>query len=230
MSKVDKLLSKLRRPPAVHNWVKNIRPRRDDTAKALHDFAINPPRSSLISAIEICIQVVVDGISEEQALECVDRIKRDDERLRAQWIVQAFHAYARKEGWQGIQVFRDMVEFYHVSAGVKVPVKPTFVLNENGKLVPYFVIGWARMDLTPYQCRILSTMISEAILTLEDFQESDAVIVCTPVAPYCKKERLVRQWNVSDFQPLNTTEKQALFDRYAAALDDAEKMLIESLG
>jgi hypothetical protein len=123
-----------------------------------------------------------------------------------------------------------MMEFYPVSAGVRVPVRPSFVLNENGRLVPYFLICWAKMDLTIYQRRILSTLISEAILTLEEFQRSDAVIVCTPVARFSKKERQVYQWSVSDFPVLEDDEKQSLFDRYAGAMADAERMLIESLG
>ena len=230
MSKVEKLIRKLRRPPTAHNWVKSIKGRRDETAKALHDFALNPPRSSLLAAIGICVQIVVDGISSAQAQKCVEKIKKDGDRERASWIIRAFSAHAKAQGWSGIQVFRDMVEFYHVSAGVKVPVKPTFVLNDDGKLVPYFVIAWSRMDLSPYQLRILGTIIQEAILTLEDFQGSDAVIVCTPVAPYCKKERQVFEYRVSNFEPLTDEEKQELFDRYAGAMDDAEKMLIESLG
>ena len=230
MSKVENLIRKLRRPPAAHNWVKSIKGRRDDTAKALHDFAVNPPRSSLLAAIGICVQIVVDGISEAQAQKCVDMIKKDGDRERASWIIRAFFAHAKAREWTGIQVFRDMVEFYNVSAGVKVPVKPTFVLNEDGELVPYFVIAWSRMDLSPYQLRVLATIIQEAILTLEEFQGSDAVIVCTPVARHCKRERQVFEYRVSKFEPLRDDEKRELFDRYAGALDDAEKMLIESLG
>jgi hypothetical protein len=229
MNKVKKLVEKLRKPPAVHNWVKSMRPRRDETAKALHDFAINPPRSSLRGATDICVQIVVDGVDEAQALNCVAGIKKDGDRERARWIVRAFHAYARERGWSGIQVFRDMVEFYPVSAGVKVPVKPTFVLNDDGKLVPYFLIAWSTMNLTTYQIKILFTLISESILTLEEFSDSHAVIICTPVGPHCKKERVVVEWRVDGTNLLTDEEKQDLFDRYAAALDDAEKMLIDSL-
>jgi hypothetical protein len=229
MKSVAQLIDKLRKPPAVHNWVKHIRPRRDDTAFALHNFALNPPRTSLVATVTICIQIVVDGISLEQALRCADSIKDAASRERARWIIGAFHPFAIKHELRGLQVFRDMLEFYPVSAGVRVPVRPTFVLNEEGKLVPYFLICWAKMDLTGYQLSLLSTLISEAILTLEEFRGSDAVVICTPLAPYSKKERQVRTWNVSDFPILDETEKQAVFDRYAAALDDAERMLIESL-
>ena len=227
---LPKLLEKLRKPPAVHNWVKNIRLRRDETAFALHNFAVNPPRTSLLATVSICIQVVVDRISLEQAIKCAKAIKDPASSERAQWIVKAFHKKASDNGWEGIQVFRDMIEFYPVSAGVRVPVKPSFVINDNGRLVPYFLICWAKMDLSYYQRRVLSTLITEAILSLEEFEGSDAVIVCTPVAPYSKKERSVFSWKVSEVQPLDAEEKQALFDRYAGAMADAEKMLIESLG
>lgn len=230
MKSVTKLLDKLRKPPAVHNWVKHIRPRRDDTAFALHNFALNPPRTSLIATAAICIQIVVDGIRLEQALNCVQAIKDPDSRERARWIVTAFHAFASMHDLRGLQVFRDMVEFYPVAAGVRVPVKPTFILNENGKLIPYFLICWAKMDLTIAQRTLLSTLITEAILTLEEFQGSDAVIICTPLAPFSKKERQVITWRVRDYPILDKDEKQTIFDRYAGALDDAEKMLIESLG
>lgn len=230
MSAVQKLVQKLRKPPAAHNWVRHIRPRRDDTAFALHNFAINPPRTSLVATTAICIQIVVDGISLQQALTCTQGIKDPASRERARWIVGAFHAFAARHELKGLQVFRDMIESYPVAAGVRVPVKPTFVLNEGGKLVPYFLICWAKMDLTIFQRSLLSTLITEAILTLEDFQGSDAVIICTPVAPYSKKERHVVTWRVSDFPVLDADARQAVFDRYAGALDDVERMLIESLG
>ena len=230
MSSVSKIIDKLRKPPAVHNWVKNIRLRRDDTAFALHNFATNPPRTSLLSAVAICTQIVVDGISLEQAIACTSSIKDPGSRERAKWIARTFHPYAVAAGWRGIQVFRDMQEFYPVSAGVRVPVKPTFVINDNGRLVPYFLICWAKLDLTHYQRRILSTLITEAILSLEEFEGSEAHVVCTPLAPYSKLERTVKTWRVSEYEPLGDTEKQSLFDRYAGALDDAERMIIESIG
>jgi hypothetical protein len=229
MKSATEIIAKLRKPPAAHNWVKTMWPRQDDTAQALHRFAINPPRTSLLQTVGICTQIVVDGISLEQALKCVDGIKDPAAADRARWILKAFYPFAKEHGWEGIQIFRDMVEFYKVSAGVRVPVKPAFVLNDDGKLTPYFLICWSRMDLTVYQRCILSTLITEAILSLEDFYGSDAVIICTPTTPFSKRERQVFTWKASDFPVLDLDEKQDLFDRYAAALDDAERMIIESL-
>ena len=229
MKSANKIIAKLRRPPAAHNWVKTMWPRQDDTAHALHRFAINPPRTSLLQTVNICTQIVVDGISLEQALKCADGIKDPSAGDRAKWILRSFYPVAKSNNWQGIQIFRDMVEFYKVSADVRVPVKPAFVLNEDGKLTPYFLICWARMDLTDYQRRILSTLITEAILSLEEFVGSDATIICTPTTRFSKRERQVVMWNASDWPVLDFDEKQELFDRYAAALDDAERMIIESL-
>lgn len=224
------IIQKLRTPPAVHNWVKSIRARRDETAFALYNFATNPPRSSLAEAVRICGNIVVDGINLEQALKCTQAIKNAAARQRAYWIAKAFHPYAQSAGWKGIQVFREMVEYYPVSANVRVHVRPAFVVNDGKKLVPYFLICWAKMDLTSYQLRILSTLIHQTILTLEEFEGSDAVIVATPVSRHSKCERIVQEWKASDFAILDEEERQTLFDRYAGALSDAEAMIIESLG
>jgi hypothetical protein len=226
---VSSLIAKLRSPPAVHNWVKNVRYRRDDMARALHNFAVNPPRSSLVQVTTICKAIVVDQLSLEDAERCVTRIKDPATQGRALWIVRAFHAECQKHGWKGLAIFEDDIAWFPVSAGVRVPVKPTFIVNDHGTLVPFFVICWTKLDFSDYQLRILSTLITEALLTLEEFQNSDAIIVATPLAPHCKVERQVKWWRVGDYLCLTSEEKQSLFDRYAGALSDAERMIIESL-
>lgn len=229
MKSAAKLIAKLRRPPAAHNWVRTIKRGRELTAFALHNFALFPPRSSLAAASAICSNIVVDGLDLDQALKCVEGIKKPADRQRAYWIVKAFYSAARKRGWKGIEVFRDMQEYFPVAAGVRVPVKPSFVLNENGRLVPYFLICWAQMEFTPEQKALLSTLIAETILTLEGFEESDAVVTCTPLAKYSKFERDVLIWKVSDFPALSEEERERVFSRYALALNDAEAMIIQSL-
>lgn len=229
MKSAAKVIAKLHRPPTVQNWVKSIRPRRDDTAFALHNFALFGPKISLQPIARIIKQVVVDGIDLAQALKCADRIKDPRVRVYGKQILAAIHPYAEERSWRGIEVFADLEEFFRVSASVRVPVRPTFVLNVDGRLVPYFVICWARMDLTDYQKRILSTLITDAILSLEGFENSDAVIVCTPRSSFSKIERVVYQWSVSSYPCLDQNERQELFDRYAGALSDAEMMIMESL-
>lgn len=226
----QKAIQKLRRPPAVQNWVKNMYRRRDDTARSLYDFAINGPRHSLKPVVDIVRQIVVDDISDELAFKCVDRIKNPLVKRLGTEVLKALLPYIRKRGWKGIEIFREMEERFPVAANVDVPVRPTFVLNEDGKIVPYFVICWARIGLDDYQKRILSTIISEAILSLEEFEDSDAVIIFVHRHKFSKTEREVVEWRLSAYPVLSEDEKEDLFDRYDSALADAERMILENLG
>lgn len=151
-------------------------------------------------------------------------------RIYARHILTALLPHIREKKWSGIQVFKDLVEYYPVAAHVDVPVRPTFVINDNGVVVPYFVVCWAEIGLSDYQKRILSMLITEAILTLEEFQGSDAVIVCVPRHRFSKTERYVVEWKLSDHPQLSSTEKAELFERYGNALAEAEKMIMENLG
>lgn len=226
----QKAIRKLRRPPSVHNWVKSIRHRTDDTALSLYNFVVNGPRHSLKAVTNIIGQVVVDGISDEQAMKCALFITNDRVKKYAFEILPALLPYIRAREWRGIQIFKDMFENYPVAANVNVPVKPTFVVRENGMAVPYFVICWVEIGLSDYQKRILTTLISEAILSQEDFEGSDAIIVCVPRHSFSKSERYVVQWKLSDHPSLGRDEKRELFERYGKALAQAEKMILENLG
>ena len=230
MTDPQKAIRKLRTPPGVHNWVKNIRKRTDDTPQSLYNFAVNGPRHSLKPVENVIRQVVVDDISDEEALKSASYIKDDRVRKYAYQILSAILPHIRERGWKGIQVFKDMCERYPVAANVSVPVRPTFVLRSDGKAVPYFVICWTEIGLQGYQKRIFTTLIQEAILSQEDFEGSDAVIVCVPRHSFSKTERYVVEWKLSDYPVLTEDEKANLFQRYGKALAQAEKMILENLG
>lgn len=225
----QRAIRKLRRPPGVHNWVKNIRKRTDDTAQSLYNTAINGPRHSLKQITDIIRNVVVDGISEEEAFKCLGGIANDRVRTYGRQILTAILSHIRMHDWRGIQVFKDTAEGYPVAQHVTVPVRPTFVINNQGRVTPYFVICWAEIGLSGYQKRILTTLIQESILTLEEFEGSDAVIVCVPRHSFSRTERHVVQWNLSNYEPLSEEEKIDLFRRYGNALAEAERMIIEYL-
>jgi hypothetical protein len=174
--------------------------------------------------------VVVDGIDDETAYKCLGAITNARTKAYGRQILRAFLPYARKSGWKGVQIFKDLMEKYPVAANVDVPVRPTFVINQDGKIIPYFVICWAEIGLTHYQRRILTTVIRDAILTLEEFLGSEAVIVCVPRHSFSKTERHVVEWNLDDYPPLSTDEKAELFERYGNALAEAERMILENLG
>lgn len=225
----QKAIAKLRRPPAVQNWVKNLRKRTDETAQSLFNTAVFGPRHSLKPVTDIIRQVVVDGIDDETAFKCAAAISNPRVRKYAREILVAILPYAREHSWKGIQIFKDLIEKYPVAANVDVPVRPTFVINDNGKVTPYFVICWAEIGLSAYQRRILTTVITDSILTLEEFEDSNAIIVCVPRYPFSKSERYVVQWNLAEYVPLTASEKAELFERYGNALAEAERMILEAL-
>ena len=225
----QKAIRKLRRPPGVHNWVKNLRRRTDDMALSLYNTAVNGPRHSLKPVTDIIRAIVVDEISDVQAYKCASRISNARTRAYAIQILDALLPYIRERGWRGVQIFKDMVEWYPVAANVSVPVRPTFVLNDGKRVVPYFVICWASIGLADYQKHILTTLIEEAILSQEEFEGSDAVIVCVPRHSFSKTERYVVEWKLSDYSALTKEEKADLFARYGSALAEAEKMILDSI-
>lgn len=226
----QKAILKLRRPPAAHNWVKSLRPRRDATALALFNFAVNGPRHSLQKVSEIIGFVVFDGLSLEEAGKCVSKISNPKVREYGHEILKAIVPWIRERDLKGVQIFKDLSELYRVSSTVSVPVRPTFVVREGTQVTPYFVICWAKMDLDRYQKRILSTVIVDAILRLEEFEGSDARVVCVPRYRGSKSERFVSDWWISEYPPLSDAEKAELFNRYESALSDAEKMILDNLG
>lgn len=75
-----KAIQKLRRPPAVQNWVKNLRPRTDDTAHSLYNTAVNGPRHSLAQVAHIIRQIVVDGSTTRQRSDAPTRSRTTEPR------------------------------------------------------------------------------------------------------------------------------------------------------
>lgn len=225
----DNAIRKLRRPPAAHNWVKNLRRRTDDMALSLYNTAVNGPRHSLKAVTDIITAVVVDGIDEAQANKCASRITNARTKAYSYQVLKVILPYIKEKGWKGVQVFKGIEERYPVAANVSVPVRPTFVLNDGVRAIPYFVICWAAVGLSDYQKRILTTLISEAILSQEDFDGSDAIIVCVPRHSFSKTERYVVEWKVSDYSCLSEEEKGDLFERYGNALAEAERMILEGI-
>jgi hypothetical protein len=230
MTDAEKAIVKLRRPPGVHNWVRNIRRRTDDFAQSLYNTAVNGPRHSLKQVTDVIRNVVTDGLSDDQAYASIDRISNARTRAYGFQILRALLPHIRANAWKGVQVFKNLVEWYPVAANVSVPVRPTFVVNDGTRIIPYFVICWVEVRLSDYQKRILTTLIRESIMSLEEFEESEAVIVCVPRHSFSKTERYVLQWNLSDFPDLTSDEKTELFDRYGRALNLAEAMIVENLG
>ncbi|MEG8014186.1 hypothetical protein [Sphingomonas sp. 22R3R2A-7] len=80
-----------------------------------------------------------------------------------------------------------------------------------------------------FQKRLLATMIQQAILTQEDFEGSDALVLFTPRLSFSKSAREVREMWVSKTWPLSEDELRTQFNCYGNALDDAVTIILKEL-
>lgn len=172
---------------------------------------------------------MVDQIDVEQALKCASMISDPRVAAIAIEVVKAFHPFAIEHGWLGVEVFSDLEVDYRISSSMKIPVRPTFVVNDSGRLIPYFVICWSKDDLTIYQRRILATAISETVLSLEGFENSSARLVFTPRRKYSSFQREIYCWDLSEYPILTQHEQKELFDIHSDAMIDAEEMIRKAL-
>jgi len=229
MRDVEKILKKLFRPPSVANWVRHNYKRTDKTRSGLLRFVRVPPTYSLREVYAICEAIVTDQIALEQAEKCIEGISDSKAKEAAREIVPLFHAYVRETGFEGVSAFKGFSTPYPLGKGpdgnnISIPVTPTFIILQNGQLVPVFVIGWATMTLNDYQKQLMSTIIKDALLTQQDFLDSDALIVCTPRLKRTNARHLL-EWRVSEYGCLTEDELQDQFSRYRSALEDVARTL-----
>jgi hypothetical protein len=167
------------------------------------------------------------GITEEEALKAVALIKNPLVSKLGREIVFAFSAYNKEQKLEGIQVFEDLIGFFRVSRDVVVPVRPTFVILENGRPTPVFFIGWTTLPFTRLQKRLLTTAIDDAILSFGDFAGSHAKIICAP--RISKVHRVIRSWSTADYPRLDNLELAQQLEFYSQALVEAVPLITEEL-
>ena len=72
-------------------------------------------------------------------------------------------------------------------------------------------------------------MIQRVILTQEDFEGSDALVLFTPRIKFSKSAREVREMWVNKAWLLSEDELRAQFDCYGNALDDAVPIVLREM-
>lgn len=229
MIDVDATIKRLLRPPSVANWARHNFRRLDETSRGLLRFATVPPRHSLGDVYTICAAIVTDQLSLEQALRCADEIKHPLTRRASREIVPAFYYYAKGRKLDGLSAFKGFRTPYPIGRSseggtLTIPVIPTFTMLTGDQLKPVFLIGWASLTLNDYQKQLLSTIIRNAILTQQDFLNSDAEVVCIP---RCRRSggRIVQDWSVRQYAQLTEDDLQEQFARYGSALDQVIRRL-----
>lgn len=222
-------VEEMRRPPSLPNWVRLNERRRDDTARNIARFVLNKPRHALGQVYKLIADYVTLGVTAATTRAGIDLILNPLVRRLGHEIATALIPWLDKHEIKGLRAFEGMFERYPIGRNIMVPIKPNFVYNRSGRLTPVFVVGWSSVPFSGYQKRLLATMIHQAILTQEGFEDSDALILFVPRQGYSKTAREVRPLWVSEVNLLNEDELREQFDRYGNALDDAIPVILREL-
>lgn len=215
----------------VLNWARQNFQRLDDTVDALIRLERNPPKRSLRPILQICAEIANREIGLEEALE---RVAGYDSYLRmaADQILPEFHQYAQER--QIIATREFDVEKYSFQLG-KFPdgssnytrIEPTYFSIEGDKVVPTFVIGWTKVPFDNYKKRLSSSLIARALLSHQDFINSDARILTFARSKWSATQRERGGWRVSQYSDMTDEELQACLDRYDKALAQVLNLLRE---
>lgn len=225
----EQRVDEMRRPPSLANWVRLNDRRRDETALRITKFVLSKPRHALGQVYRLIADYVTLGVSAATTRTGIDLIVNPLVRKLGHEIATALIPWLDKHKVKGIKAFDGMIERYPIGRNIMIPVKPTFVYNREGKLTPVFIIGWSSNPLSGYQKRLLVTMIHRVILTQEDFEWSDALILFVPRLKFSKSSREVKEMWVSKSALLSDEELRAQFDCYGNALDDAVPIILREL-
>ncbi len=231
MSEIEKKIKKIKKIPGVINWARQNYKRTDDTQKKLQNLVSNPIGISLQPIYGLCKKLAYRDMAFEEAYEKVSGY-RGSLGSSGTSILRAFHDYIEQSQIEAVKEFDGFSMPYPIARDVDgeplaIPVKPHFVTIREGKLRPTFIIGWADRPLNAYQIRLLSTIISNSLLTQQDFIGSDADIVAFPKMKW-SSARECNQWPVSRFANLSNEELADQFERYSRALRNVIATLRES--
>lgn len=222
-------VEEMRRPPSLPNWVRLNHQRRDETARRITKFVLAKPRHALGQIYRLIADYATLGITAATVRGGIDLLMDPLVRKLGHEIATALIPWLDKHDIKGIQAFDGMVERFPIGRKIVIPVRPTFVCVRDGKLVPVFIVGWSSVPLTDFQQRLLATMIHRSILTQEDFEGSDALILFVPRHKFSKSSREVRERWVSKSWLLSDEELRRQFDCYGNALDDAVPVIMREL-
>ncbi len=212
---IEAILKKLDRPPAGHNFSRSNHQSLKKTTSALVNLALGFPTVSYRWALDAIQAQISDHLSNASAqkllkLNCAP--SQIDHNLD---LLIAFQAYNDERKFDGIPVFPEFKGIYRASADVLVPVSPTVLLRENGKIKPLFIIPWARNPLTWYQRRLLSSMYEDAIYSLTDLRASSGEVLLFPRNGY--GQRTVDRWHRGDYHVLSKLEMIEQTERFERA-------------
>jgi len=222
---LSQILAKLDRPPAAHNWALCNHPELRRTTTALVNLAMGFPTVSYQWATIVIQNVLADGLSDERAIQNLEKIcpaSQFDDNLE---LLLAFLTYNETRGLRGFRVFDEFSGQFLAGPDVTVPVRPTVILNDRGVLKPLFVIGWATNSLRYYQRRLLASLYEDAIYSLTDLRNSPGEVLLFPRDSF--GHRRPDRWERDSYQLLSKEELRDQVHRFTTAREDARPVIAE---
>jgi hypothetical protein len=223
----SQILAKLDRPPAAHNWAMCNHPTLARTTTSMLNLAMGFPTISYQWA-QTTIQIMLaDGRARDDSLKMLRTICPPNQLDHNLSLLLAFLEYNEERQFQGIRIFDEFSGNFLAGPDVKVPVKPTAILRENGVLKPLFVIGWAHNRLSYFQRRLLTTLYEDAIFSLTDFRSSPGEVLIFPEDGY--GIRRTERWERNTYQQLAQSELAEQVQRFIEARDSARLLVPQRL-
>jgi hypothetical protein len=221
MNDKERRKKRLLRLPAVENWVRNNKRRLDETVFALRNFDLNPPRLILSPVRALCSDVALARVEPDEIDGRIEAIKHPSARASARELVPAFREYLRRFPIEGLNAFETFRVTYPIGPNplggtLAIPVAPTFVGLRRDSLVPVFLIPWASLEFDDFQKVLMSSIIKDALLSHQDFIESDAEILSFPRLEH-ESERYEASWAVRSYATMDRDDLNRQFVTYGRA-------------
>ena len=220
---LSEILAKLDRPPAAHNWALCNHQEQKRTTSALVNLAMGFPTISYQWATAVIQNVLADGLSDDRAVQNLERICPPAQLEGNLELLSAFLAYNAKRQYRGFRIFDEFSGKFLAGPDVGVPVRPTAILNDGGVLKPLFVIGWATNSLKYFQRRLLTSVYEDAIYSLTDLRESPGEVLVFPRNAY--GVRTVERWERGSYQALSSSELREQVERFVLARLEARPVI-----
>ncbi|MGB3627735.1 MAG: hypothetical protein WA989_18055 [Henriciella sp.] len=214
----------VRNPPAAHNAVRFIGTTLDATARSVYRFKKGSPRISYQTAYNAIHDHVHWGLDEGTLIKMVQRLKSEQNRKCNHEFLQAYFDYHSALGLEGVPAFDDQVVAFRVSAGLKLPVKPTAIVAGEDRFNVLTCLGWSTTNLSDFQKRLWMTIHEDALFSLTDFRTARGVF---SMYPKIKGERELVMWERGDYDLLSMGELDDNLDMLAEAIRMAEQWIAD---
>ena len=221
METVETKIKRLLKTPGIFNFARQNKERYDDTLREVRRIVDHPPQRSLKPVADICSALANRQVSFDEAIDATAHYQ-GYLRMAADEVIPALDNYLTNNQFE---VAPELAEDRHKypyardlgGAARAVPITPTFVTIEKGMLMPNYLLCWANVGFNWHQARLICSILSDGILTLEDYLGSNGRIIFLRRGRW-EGIREVETWMISDYADMSRREIEEQFQRYNRAV------------